>query len=73
MIQDSCEICQKTFSQVTGLSYHNQTSEHLKRIKSTEIDALSNSNNFVDCGENIKVETIKEEVNDEESVDDPLA
>ena len=69
----SCEICQKSFSQVTGLSYHNQTSEHLKRIKSTEIDTLSNSNNFVDCGEIIKVETIKEEVSDDVSVNDPLS
>ena len=29
-------------------------------------------NNFVDCGESIKVEYIKEEINEEESVEDPL-
>ena len=32
----------------------------------------SSSRNFVDCGESIKVEYIKEEINEEESVDDPL-
>ena len=29
-------------------------------------------NNFVDCGENIKLENIKEEINEEESVENPL-
>ena len=32
----------------------------------------SSSRNFVDCGEPIKVEYIKEEINEEESVEDPL-
>ena len=32
----------------------------------------SSSRNFVDCGEPIKVEYIKEEINEEESVVDPL-
>ena len=27
---------------------------------------------FVDCGESIKIEDIKEEINEEEAVDDPL-
>ena len=29
--------------------------------------------NFIDCGETVKVEDIKEEMNEEESVDDPLS
>ena len=32
----------------------------------------SSLRNFVDCGEPIKVEYIKEEINEEESVEDPL-
>jgi hypothetical protein len=30
-------------------------------------------NTFVDCGETIKIEDIKEEINEEESVEDPLS
>ena len=33
-------------------------------------NSSSNVNNFLDCGENIKVETLKEEINEEESVVD---
>ena len=36
------------------------------------VDFSVNTNSYVDCGEAIKVETIKEEINEEESVEDPL-
>ena len=34
---------------------------------------LSTQDTFIDCGEAIKVEDIKEEINEEESVDDSLS
>ena len=37
------------------------------------MNSSSNPNTFVDCSETIKVETVKEEINDEESVEDPLS
>ena len=37
-----------------------------------ESSSLINSRNFVDFGESIKVEYINEEINEEESVEDPL-
>ena len=33
----------------------------------------SNSNTFIDCAKSIKEEDIKEEIKEEENVDDPLA
>ena len=45
---------------------------HLKKIESRSKDSSSYINNYVDCGESIKAEDIKEEINDEESVEDPL-
>jgi hypothetical protein len=41
------------------------------KCKNTNIHITQSS--FVDCGESIKVEDIKEEMNEEESVDDPLS
>ena len=52
---------------------HNKSAGHLKRMKSTGLDSKFQQTNFVDCGEGIKVEDIKEEINEEESVDDPLS
>ena len=37
------------------------------------LDSSSNLSSYVDCGEDIKIETIKEEMNEEESVEDPLS
>ena len=41
------------------------------KCKNTNIPLTQSS--FVDCGESIKLEDIKEEINEEESVDDPLS
>ena len=66
-------MCHKTFSRSTGLSKHNKTAAHIERMKSKNIDISPTQSNFIDCGETVKVEDIKEEINEEESVDDPLS
>ena len=52
------------------ISQHNRTDAHIKRM--SESSSFISPKNFVDCGEPIKVEYIKEEINEEESVEDPL-
>ena len=69
----SCNICQKSFSQSSSLSSHCKSSAHLKRKESLNIDISHHKNTFVNCGEAIKIEDIIEEVNEEESVEDPLS
>ena len=66
----SCELCKKAFSRSSKLMKHNRTLAHLSMcdVKSVTMDSSFDLNNFVDCGEKIKVETIKEEINEEESV-----
>ena len=60
-------------SQSSNLSQHCKSSAHLK-IKERKKKGLSfNENTFVDCGENIKLEDIKGEINEGESVEDPLS
>ena len=68
----SCDICLKSYSRNSQLSRHNKSAAHLNIQKSLLEDSSTNPTNFVDCGENIKVESIKEEINEEESVEDPL-
>ena len=69
----SCDVCQKSYSQSSGLSAHNKTVAHIERMKSKNTNRPLIPSSFVDCGESIKVEDIKEEINEEESVDDPLS
>jgi hypothetical protein len=52
------------------LSQHNRNDADIERINDSS--SLISPKNFVDCGEPIKVEYIKEEINEEESVADPL-
>ena len=69
----SCNFCKKSFSTSSKLTRHNKTSAHLNMKKSMIVDSSTNINNFVDCGETIKYETIKEEIDEEQSsVEDPL-
>ena len=42
-------------------------------MKSKNINISTTQSNFIDCGETVKLEDIKEEMNEEESVDDPLS
>ena len=70
---NSCNFCKKSFSTSSKLTRHNKTSAHLNMKKSMIVDSSTNINNFVDCGETIKNETIKEEIDEEQSsVEDPL-
>ena len=67
-----CDLCKKSFSQSSSLSSHCKSSAHLKR-KSFNIDFTPHKNTFVDCGQTIKIEDIKEEMNEEEIIEDPLS
>jgi uncharacterized Zn-finger protein len=69
----SCDVCQKSYSQSNALSQHNKTAAHMEKIKSNNTNIPPTQSSFVDCGETVKVEDIKEEMNEEESVDDPLS
>jgi hypothetical protein len=62
----------KSFSQRSSLTQHYKTAAHLWKGESKSKDSSSNVNNYVDCGEANDVEPIKEEIDEEESVDDPL-
>jgi hypothetical protein len=68
----SCDVCQKSYGHFSALSSHNKTAAHIQRMKSRKTNLPLNQPSFVDCGEPIKEEDIKEEIKKEESVDDPL-
>jgi uncharacterized Zn-finger protein len=69
----SCDVCQKSYAQSSALSKHNKTAAHIERMKSKNTTLPLTQSSFVDCGESIKIENIKEEMKEEESVDDPLS
>ena len=69
----SCDVCQKSYSKSSDLSKHNKTAAHIERMTSKNRIIPPKQSSFVDCGESIKLENIKEEMNEEESVDDPLS
>ena len=67
-----CSVCQKSFADSSSLSKHNKSAALIKnKCKNTNI--LITQSSFVDCGEFIKEEDIKKEINEKESVDDPLS
>ena len=68
----SCDVCHKSYAQNSALSRHNKTAPHIERMKSKNTNIPLTQSSFVDCGESFKGENIKEEINEEESVDDPL-
>ena len=68
----SCDVCQKSYSQSSSLST-DKTAAHIKRMKIKNLNVSLTQSSFVDCGESIKTENIKKEINEEESVDDPLS
>ena len=69
----SCDVCQKSHAKSSHLSRHNKTAAHIEKMKSkVSIISLTQSS-FVDCSESIKEEDIKEEITEEERVDDPLS
>ena len=65
----SCSICQKSFLRNAHLSAHYKSYAHLEKVGTKNIGPSSNKSTFVNSGENIKVEDIKEEIREEESVD----
>ena len=65
--------CQKSFTTSSDLSRHNKTASHFVRMKSKNTNIPITLSCFVDFGESIKEEDIKEEIKEEGSVDDPLS
>ena len=68
---------QKIFSSTSYLVKHNKTAVNLNTKKfreiikkSVNIDSTSNLDYYVECGESLKVKSIKEEISEDESVDD---
>ena len=61
---------QKSFSRSSHLAVHYKTSAHLKRINTKNIEHSSDKSTLNDCGETIKIEDIKEEINEEKSYED---
>ena len=70
----SCDLCQQSFAHRSALAQHNKRASHLKRKESLNLSSSTSHTDFIDCGEVVKVEDIKEEIKEEEeSVDDPLS
>ena len=61
----SCDVCQKSFAISSGIYHHNKTADHTERMKSKNTNNPLTQSSFVDCGESIKLEDIKEEINEE--------
>jgi hypothetical protein len=66
----SCDVCHKSFAHRSALCKHNKTDDHIERMKSVDTDITLTQSSFVDCGKSIKKEDIKEEIKEEENVDD---
>ena len=69
----SCDVCQKSYTTSSALSRHNKTAAHIEKMKCENTNIPLTQASFVDCGEAIKEEDIKEEIKDDGSVDDPLS
>ena len=67
----SCDVCQKSCTTSSALSKHNKTAAHIEKMKCENRNIPLTQNSFVDCGEAIKLDYIKEEIKEEEGVDDP--
>ena len=50
----------------------NKSANHIEKMKSKNKNIPLTETSFVDCCDGIKLEDIKEEINEEGSVDDPL-
>ena len=57
----SCDVCQKSYARSSGLSTHNKTAAHIERMKCKNTNIPLTQTSFVDCGESIKEEDIKED------------
>ena len=74
----ACNICEKAFTQRGNLVRHKgihkgNTAAHSDTKKGFNVVSFINQKSSNDCGEGKEVKIIKEEINEEESVDDPLS
>ena len=69
----SCNVCEKSYTTSSGLSKHNKTAAHFEKMKCKNANILLTQSSFVDSGESIKILDIKEDIKEEESVDDSFA
>ena len=69
----SCDVCQKYYADSSTLSRHNKTAAHTERMKTKNTNIPLAQPSFVDCGETIKIEAIKGDINYKESVEDQLS
>ena len=69
----SCDLCHKSYAQSNALSRHNKTATHIEKIKERNTNLPLTHSSIANCSESIKEEDIKEEIKEEESVDDPLS
>ena len=67
----SCSVCHKSFAKNSKLFKHKKSASHLERMKSINTNIPLAQSSFVDWDESIKEEDIKEEIKEEENVDDP--
>ena len=56
----SWDVFQKSFAHRSALCKHNKTDDHIERMKSKNRHITLTQSSFVDCGESIKLEDIKE-------------
>ena len=73
-----CNNCEMTFTWRNILAKHKcfhkgDISDDLDRKKNIKQDSSTHQNSAYDCGKEEILETIKEEINDGESVDDPFS
>ena len=50
------------------MTCHSKNPAHLNKMNKLNKYSFQNKTNFVDCSETFNIETIKQEINDEESV-----
>ena len=69
--QYSCEICQKSFTERSHLTRHNKSVAHMNKMENKIKDSFTHINSSVHCSEANDIETIKEEIKEEDSFDIP--
>ena len=68
-----CKICEKSFISKSHFNKHEKSVGHSKRKGSQKAQPSTHLIDFVDCDDSFKLEDIKEELNEEGMVYDPLS